>query len=260
MKFDVLGDRNNPTVLLIHGMFCNADSVKHFAKYLQDDFFIVIPTMSGHYQGSADYLSKENEAKEILGYLHKIGVKKLALLQGTSMGAEVALEFARVSDIPIEHYFYDGGPFFDFPVFVKMIMRKKFQDFVKTCKGKTKEKAFEDLMKNSFLRWLIGKDKEYYKNMLLDFASVCGNVSETTVKNVVETCYGCILPDFEEVVQRRFIFFYSEKEPAYTSKKRLVKKYKLAQFRTIPNMKHCGFQISKPREYAEYLKDIIMGK
>lgn len=105
MKFDVLGDKNKPAVLLIHGMFCNADMVKLFTKYLQDEYYVIIPTMTGHYEGSGDYLSKENEAKKMLKYLHDNNIGKLALLQGTSMGAEVALEFARISDIPIEHFF-----------------------------------------------------------------------------------------------------------------------------------------------------------
>lgn len=259
MKFDVLGDRKNPAILLIHGMFCNGDSVKHFAKHLEDEYYIIIPTMSGHYEGSGNYLSKENEAEAILQYLHDDEIESLALLQGTSMGAEVALEFARISDIPIAHYFYDGGPFFDFPTWFKQIMQKKFQGFVKICKGKSGEEAFEDLTRNGFVKWLLGKNKESYKIMLADFADVCRNVSDATIRNVVETCYACKLPDFEEKIQRRFVFFFSEKEPAHMSRKRLMKKYKSADFRTIPNMGHCGFQIGKPQEYAEYLKGVIEG-
>jgi len=63
MKIEVLGDKKKPAVLLVHGMFCNADSVKHFAKYLQDEYYVIVPTMSGHYPGSADYISKEKEAE-----------------------------------------------------------------------------------------------------------------------------------------------------------------------------------------------------
>lgn len=257
MKFDVLGKKSNPAILLIHGMFCNGDSVKNFAKYLQDEYYIIIPTMDGHYEGSGDYLSKEYEAKEMLHYLHEMGVQKLELLQGTSMGAEVALEFARISDIPIAHYFYDGGPFFDFPVWFKAIMRKKFQGFKKICQGKSGEEAFEELMKNGFIRWLVGKDQESYRGMMGDFADVCNIVSDATICNVVETCYACKLPDFEEDIQKKFIFFFSEKEPAHMSKKRLIKKYKSAEFQAIPDMGHGGFQTGQPQQYAEYLKKVM---
>ena len=257
MKFDVLGNKSNPAVLFIHGMFCNGDSVKYFAKYLQEDYYIILPTLSGHYEGSEDYISKEEEARRILHYLHEQGIEKLAMLQGTSMGAEVALEVARIADLPIEHYFFDGGPFFNFPKWFKAIMRKKFKGFLRICKGKTEEEAFQDLMKNGFVKWLIGKDKESYKMMLSDFSAVCDSVTDTTICNVTETCYACKLPDFEEEIQRRFIFFFSEKEPAHMSKKRLMKKYKSAIYRDMPDMGHCGFQIGKPKEYAEYLKQIM---
>ncbi len=157
MKFDTLGSRENPAILMIHGMFCNADMVKRFAQYMQDDYYIILPTLSGHYEGSDDYESKEAEAKAILHYLHEQGITKLAMLQGTSTGAEVALEFARICDIEIQHYFYDGGPFFDFPRWFKSIMRKKFDGFVSLVNNKTTDEAREALMNNSFVKALIGK-------------------------------------------------------------------------------------------------------
>lgn len=257
MKFDILGKKENPAILMIHGMFCNSDSVKYFAKYLQEDYFIIIPTLNGHYIGANHYVSKENEAKEILCYLHEKGIKKLALLQGTSMGAEIALEFARISDIPIEHYFYDGGPFFNFPACVKVIMKKKFQRFVTICKGKSGEEAFEALMMNGFVKLLMGNNKESYRTMIMDFANVCPGISDTTIQNVVETCYACKLPYFDDDVQRKFLFFFSEKEPAHLSKKRLMKVYQFAKFKDVPNLKHCGFQVTKPKDYADYLNSVI---
>lgn len=260
MKFETLGNKENSAILCIHGMFCNGASAKHFAKYLQEEYFVILPTLTGHYEGSRDYISKEEEARQMLAYLHEIGVQKLALLQGTSMGAEIALELARIADLQIEHYFFDGGPFFDFPKWFKAVMRRKFQGFAKLCKGKSGDEAFNDLMKNAFVRKLLGKNKESYRLMLADFAVVCSSVTDKTVKNVTETCYACKLPDFSQELQKRFVFFFSEKEPAHMSKKRLQKKYPAAVFRDMPDMGHCGFQISKPQEYAECLREVMQGE
>lgn len=257
MKIEVLGDKKKPAVLLVHGMFCNADSVKHFAKYLQDEYYVIVPTMSGHYPGSADYISKEKEAEAMLKYLHDNEIEELALLQGTSMGAEVALEFARISDIPIRHYFFDGGPFFDFPKWFKVIMCRKFQGFVKVCKGKTPDEACETLMKNRFIKWLIGKNASGYKAMMTDFATVAGNVTSATVANVVETCYACKLPEFSTEIHKQFIFFYAEKEPARKSEKRLQKVYPFATYNTVSGVGHGGLQAGRPKEYAEQLLSII---
>lgn len=35
MKFIFMGEKDNPVIVLIHGMFCNSDSNKHFIKYLK---------------------------------------------------------------------------------------------------------------------------------------------------------------------------------------------------------------------------------
>jgi len=257
MKFDVLGDKKNPAIILVHGMFCNAEAVKHFAKYMQDEYYVIIPTMSGHYEGSADYRSKEKEAEQMLTYLHENDIEELALVQGTSMGAEVALEFVRISDIPIRHCFFDGGPFFDFPKWFKGIMYRKFKSFVKICKGKTPDEAFDDLVKNRFIKWLIGKNIDSYRDMMTDFATVASNVTETTILNVVETCYACRLPEFPKKFQEKFIFFFAEKEPARKSEKRLRKVYPYATYEMVSGVGHGGYQASKPKDYAELLKCVI---
>ncbi len=257
MKFDTLGSRENPAILMIHGMFCNADMVKRFAQYMQDDYYIILPTLSGHYEGSDDYESKEAEAKAILHYLHEQGITKLAMLQGTSTGAEVALEFARICDIEIQHYFYDGGPFFDFPRWFKSIMRKKFDGFVSLVNNKTTDEAREALMNNSFVKALIGKNSAAYEGALTDFCEVGRHATKKSVKNVVETCYACKLPSFDEETQRRFIFLFSAKEPARKSEKRLKKQYPYAEYRIVEGYGHGGLQIAEPQKYADCLKDIL---
>lgn len=256
MKFDTLGNVQNPAVLMIHGMFCNSDMVKRTAQYMQDDYYIIMPTLNGHYEGSNDYQSKEDEAKEILKYLHEQGITRLAMLQGTSMGAEVALEFARISDIEIEHYFYDGGPFFDFSKWFKAIMRNKFNGFVKLISNKTTEEAREALMKNSFVKALIGKNASAYEGVMTDFCEVGRHVTETSVKNIVETCYACKLPVFDEEIQRKFIFLFSATEPAQKSEKRLRKQYPFAEYRIVEGYAHGGLQVAEPQKYADYLKNI----
>ncbi|MBQ6796404.1 MAG: alpha/beta hydrolase, partial [Clostridia bacterium] len=224
---------------------------------LADDYYVILPTLSGHYEGSADYISKEDDAGLLLDYLHDNGITDIRLLHGTSMGAEVALETARICDIPISHYFFDGGPFFNFPKWFRAVMRNKFQGFVNICKNKTPEDAIRSILKNGFIKALLQKDSSTYEPMLHDFCTVCTTVSDLTVRNITETCYACQLPDFDEDTQKKFLFFFSGKEPARMSRKRLIKKYKLSEFKDIENYAHCGFQIAKPEEYSQYIKQVI---
>lgn len=258
MKFDTLGDKKNPAVVLVHGMFCNADGVKHFARYLQDEYYVVIPTLTGHHPGPESYGGKEADARKMLAYLHEEGIEELAMLQGTSMGAEVALELARIVDIPVRRYFFDGGPFFQFPWLMKKLMYKKFQGLVRTCRGKSGDEAFDAIMENGFVRWLVGKNKEVYRPMMKEFVTVARDVTDATVANVVETCYNCPLPSFPEETQKKFLFFYVEKEPAHKARKRLEKAYPHARFETVSGVGHGGLQAARPEEYAAYLKKSMM--
>lgn len=260
MIFETLGDKSKPAILLIHGMFCSGSSCKLFAKYLENDYYIILPTLDGHYNNSPDYISKEEEAGKILDYLRKNGIQRIALLQGTSMGAEVAMEIKRQSNIRIDKCFFDGGPFFDFPKWFKKIMEKKFKGMANVLSSDDPQKAADDMMNNVFVKWLAGKDTDKYKKILADMTQAKKSFSDTTVKNVTETCYAFKLPDFDTETQKSFLFFFSSDEPAHMSKKRLVKKYGNANFKDIKDYGHAGFQMAEPKKYAELLHSYIEGK
>ncbi len=253
MKIDTLGNPQNPAVILLHGMFCDASSVMRYAVHLQDEYFIIMPTMDGHYRASADYSGAGMQAGKLTALLHEMHVSEIAMFQGTSMGAEVALTAAKLCDIPVKYYFFDGGPFFCFPEWFREIMRKKFEGFARKFKGKSRE----DVMKDLFIRWIGGDNLHDYQNMLDSFVRSADFMTPESIRNITETCYHCILPEFPEAVQRKFIFHFSEKEPAQKSKKRLKQAYPYARYFTYPGNGHCGFQAAEPERYAAFLKKII---
>ena len=117
MKVKTLGSRENPAVLMIPGMFCTGDMPEKVARFLEKDYFIILPTLDGHHAEEPVYYDKQTDGQKIVSWLHENRIEKLALLQGTSMGAEVALETACQLDIPVSCYLFDGGPFFRFPGF-----------------------------------------------------------------------------------------------------------------------------------------------
>lgn len=64
-----------------------------------------MPTLDGHCCDETIYTTKEEQAKKILEYIKTKGIKDIALLQGSSMGAQVALEMVNQSDICIKNVF-----------------------------------------------------------------------------------------------------------------------------------------------------------
>ena len=251
MKIKTLGDNSKPVIVCIPGLFCDYTSVLPFAEHLAADFFVVIPTLDGHYAESPDYSGADKQAEKLLSKLKKMKVRRVALLQGTGMGAEVALALARCSDIPIGRCVFDGGPFFDFPEAAKAFMRRRFSGMLKKYKGKTAE----DVLKDPFVKWLGGENVQNYRGMIDSFVRSADFVTQSTVRNAVETCYACKLPDFTEEEQGRFQFCWSEKEPARKSKKRVMEKYPAAAFTDWLGSGPVGFQAKNPEGYAFFLAD-----
>jgi esterase/lipase len=253
MKIKLIGNRENPAVVLIHGMFCDYHSVMHFAKYLQDDYFLILPTLDGHYPDSKDFTTAAKQARILTIALEKMDIEKISMIHGTSVGAVVALEMAKVCTIPVDSYFFDAGSFFHLTGAVKKIMYNRFIKFSQKFRGA----GTEDFMQGKFVRWFCGDNPENYSDTIHSIINTLDFMTENSAKNIAEACYNCHLPSFEDDVTKKFMFNFSDKEPAHKCKKRLEKKYPLALFSGYSGNNYCGFQTNEPERYAHFLKGII---
>ena len=257
MKIKTIGNKSNPAILLIPGMFCTSEMPEIFARFLEDSYYSILPTLDGHHKEEPVYHSKEADAAGIVSWLHENGIESLALIQGTSMGAEVALEVAHQIDIPVKRYLFDGGPFFHFPRFFRAIMAKKFMMFMRMVKGKEKDQAINGLMQDPFVKKVGGGSLESYRGLMGGFCEVGQWIDKASVRRISDTCYKCDLPDFGSEIVRKFIFLFSENEPARKSEKRLRRKYPEAEFVIMSGYGHAGFQALEPEKYAEYIRNVI---
>ena len=48
MTFKTAGDRQNPAVMLIHGMISSGADCEPFGRCLADDYYVIMPTLDGH--------------------------------------------------------------------------------------------------------------------------------------------------------------------------------------------------------------------
>ena len=70
MKFHEFGDKNLPSILLIHGGGSSWWNYLRQARILSEKYRVILPTLNGHgeeYQ--LDYVSTEDSALEILDYI-----------------------------------------------------------------------------------------------------------------------------------------------------------------------------------------------
>lgn len=262
MQFTTLGNKNSPAVMLIHGMLSSGNDPLIFGKFLADEYYVISPTLDGHSNDGSELESAEKEAEKICRYLEKRGINELALIQGSSMGAEVALAVrseCKRRGINVGHCFFDGGPFFDFAPIKRAVMIQVFRRLIKLLDGEPDE-VFDRLNKNGFVKFVARDKLEDFRPILISMANNKRTFSSKTIKGMVKTCYNCKLPVLTEEEQKDLVFFFSLEEPARQSKPRLKKAYPYAKYRDVRGYAHCGLQFKRPRTYATLLKEVIAGK
>lgn len=110
MLFETLGENQNPAILFFHAMGVTGESSKPVANYLCDKYFCVLPTSTVYCKGQK-YISKADEVRQAEEFLRKQGVKSLALVVSSSIGADLAMFFLTQTKLPVGHIFFDGGQF-----------------------------------------------------------------------------------------------------------------------------------------------------
>ncbi|MBR4223839.1 MAG: alpha/beta hydrolase [Oscillospiraceae bacterium] len=261
MQYITMGDKSSPAVLLIHGMLCTGKDNLGFGRYLSDSFYVISPTLDGHGNDGTDLVCVEEEAAKITAYLRSEGITSLALIQGSSMGAEVALavrDRCRKEGIAVGRCFFDGGPFFCFHPIKRYFMRLTFRRLVKILNDDP-DRAYDRLTKNRLVKFITKDKLSQFEPMLRSIVSERRTFTNRTVDGMVKVCYDCALPDFTEEEQRSMVFFFSLDEPARQSKPRLKKAYPGAVYRDVRGYAHCLLQIKRPRTYARLLKSVIAG-
>ncbi|MGN1388380.1 MAG: hypothetical protein ACI4WR_01920, partial [Bulleidia sp.] len=66
MKVRTLGQKENPAIVMIPGMFCTSKIPEITAKYLMNDFYMILPTLDGHHKEEPVYHSKQDDGREIV--------------------------------------------------------------------------------------------------------------------------------------------------------------------------------------------------
>ena len=110
MLFETMGSREDPAVLFFHAMGVTGASSEPVAKHLQDDYFCILPTSTVYCAGQK-YISKAEEVRQVEDFLRAQGVKRLALVVASSIGADLAMAFLTHTDLPVDHVYFDGGQF-----------------------------------------------------------------------------------------------------------------------------------------------------
>ena len=138
MKFEIIGNLNNPLIMMLTGSFYPSSGLKYLYEKLKDDYCLILPEYNGHYENST-FTTRQNEAKELIEYIQKQNVHTIKMIYGQSMGAEIAIELFKQlekTNISVEYCFLDGTPCIKLPYLYKKFMYFKFNQILKMMKKK----------------------------------------------------------------------------------------------------------------------------
>lgn len=100
MQFATMGDRQSPAILLFHAMGVTGASSEPVARYLQQNYYCILPTSSVYCAGQK-YSSKADELRQIEDFLHGQRIDRLALVVASSIGADLAAAFLAQTRLPM---------------------------------------------------------------------------------------------------------------------------------------------------------------
>lgn len=108
MLFNEFGSKENPPVLLLHGMMQDWHSEYEFLKPLENHYRLIIPAQDGFYDGSGDFTSFADQCRQIEEYIHKNYGGKIHGAYGASQGGLMLTELLTRNKIDMGKVIMDG--------------------------------------------------------------------------------------------------------------------------------------------------------
>ena len=92
MNYVEYGKENKNVIILLHGGGLSWWNYREVAELLQDKYHVVLPILDGHAGSDRDFISIEENAKEIIDYIDTTYQGSVLLIGGLSLGAQIVVE------------------------------------------------------------------------------------------------------------------------------------------------------------------------
>ena len=243
MLFETMGDAKAPAVLFFHAMGVTGASSQPVARRLQDRYFCVLPTSTVYCAGQK-YVSKADEVRQVEDFLHRQGVKRLAMVVASSIGADLATALLSQTKLPVEHAFFDGGQFARIGKAMRRIMTPFLYFAIKSLywsKGGTLKKIMwcdDEAIKPYFIA--AGKALRY------------GNLRRQMADSLEDQPF----PPLPEELQTHTYFEFGSIEEHFKYRQAVMEAYPYGNYPVFERYEHMQYQICDPKGFAEMLTHI----
>ena len=244
MRFETLGEKGRPAVLFFHAMGVVGESSEPVAQFLRERYFCVMPTSSVYCAGER-YVSKEDEIRQVEDFLRAQGVRELALVVSSSLGADLAAAFLSQTKLPVAHAYFDGGQFAQIGKGARRLMTPFLYLAIKSLwwtQGGTLKRILwcdDDAIKPYFIA--AGQALRY------------GNLR----RQLEDSLTDAPLPPLPEDLQRRCVFAFGSAEDHFKYRPAVMAAYPKGQFPVFEGYDHMQYQIQDPEGFAAALVSLM---
>lgn len=245
MNFIEYGDRNNKSILFIHGLASTADlCFKPLLPYLKN-YYVIFCELDGHCSAKPnDRISMNQAVDTIENYILNEISGKIYGICGFSMGATIAVDLIARGNISVERVLLDAAitvemgwmaiPFtFAFIMGTSMIKN-----------GKSIPKFL--------LHRVMGKDNNSIIEMMYP------KITKKTIQNACKYIYHYKISENLKKFSNPVLFWRGSEEPIPAKSEKNLKEY-LPQMsiEVFEGMGHGQFLHEHPKEYADKLKNFL---
>ena len=246
MNFLTFGDKENQSVMFIHGMASTAKlCYGPLLEYLKD-YYVILAEVDGHSDSLGELESLADNCTEIENFIIENLNGELYCLSGFSMGGTMAVEIVGRGNVSISKVLLDAA------FLTKMgVLTKLYEEIF--CKGISRMQRGKKIPK-PLMDFIMGKDNNSVVEMLYP------GVTSKTITSACEYVYKYEIPEKIKEYTGPVEFWYGSNELYPKKSAALLKKY-LPQLKEtmFENMGHGQYLHEHSAKYAEkiidYMKD-----
>ncbi len=237
-----------PVMVLIHGVLTPWQIWTPQIEFFKNSYNIYAVALNAHTENMAsEFISVKAEAEEIVGNLKAIGIEKIDVLVGISLGGKIAHEIWKSGKIEISNLVIDGAPLVNCPKFAVNVMINNYKSIIH--KSKQRDAKVIENFKKYFL-------PEKYIDSYLKIADL---MTDKSIENIVTSVFaGGKMEGVDS--QSRILFIHGTKGNEVLSRKaaKLMKKYyPMTEIVCFKGDAHCYKAIYRPEKWVSVVKDFL---
>lgn len=247
MLFTEFGSKENPPMLLLHGMMQDWHTEYEMLKGLEEYYRLIIPAQDGFYAGSDDFTSFADQARQIEEYVQANYDGKVIGAYGASQGGLMLTELLTRNKIDLGTVIMDGCYVAHQGKIAGRVTYKMF------CKFKNTGKFPALIMVMMKLMGLKAEDMGMMDSLYMDASD------ETVKRNFMETYTYRTRPEIAKNETMVHMWCGSKEPYAIKSHKELKKYLKNYQEEIMDGLGHGDFLMKHSKECCEKIHATIRG-